>query len=166
MPGLGKGIKLSTSIRFKRVRVLLSAASLCAASAVQAQVTLGGEISSGTADYGCVDLQVIEDFRLGEGAVLTGIRNIEVLPGVTFVLDGSVNFSGTWTIGSGSTVSGAGSAVRTTFPGTACAAAVGPVGPVYPAPRPVPALGEWTLAALATVLAGLGWRARRRGRGA
>ena len=161
-----RGSQLQPRTYRKHWRELLLPVGLLFATCAHAQVgavNLSGTIGGGAIAYGCSDLTINGDLTVDAGTALTEFRNVTVEPGVQVVLNGTLTFSGAWTVGAGSTVSGTGSAERMAFPGlTGCTTATGgPVGPTYPVATPVPTLSQWGLVSLSAALGLLGWRCRR-----
>jgi len=144
-------------------RVSLGAA-LLAAGAAQAQWVIpagppGSDMQGASANLGCTDLIVLGALRVGPGGSITGVRNVYVAP--TAELDlagGTLQLSQQWDA-QGLVLSGGGQVLRVDSPGCP---AQGVLGVVDLSPRPIPATSPAALAALALLLAAIGWRQTRR----
>ena len=114
------------------------------------------DMGGGSSDLACTDLLVEGALVVGAGGTITGVRNVVIAAGGSLMLDGgTVQLAQQWT-NQGTFTAGGGRVVRVDG-GVECAA-VGPLGPLDFSPKPVPATNPGVLAALALLLAGLGWR--------
>jgi hypothetical protein len=139
-------------------------AALVVAASAQAQWVIpeGSEwdMAGGFSDLACTDLIVEGALTVGSGGSITGVRNVVIASrGSLDLAGGTIQLSQQWTA-QGLFTAGGGQVVRVDG-GAACPAS-GPLGPLDFSPKPVPATSPGMLAALALLLAGLGWRLNRR----